>query len=171
MKPLSLLIRFAFAVAITTRCPGQDNTIATPPGKLVDVGGRKMHLHCTGSQGRHPTVILEAGASSFWIDWSPVHPKIAKSDRVCSYDRARMGWSDVGPMDTADSIVRDLRTLLSLANEKGPYIMVGASMGGIYVRVFQMRHPEEVVGMMLIDPTHEARMYTRLDGKVVPIVS
>jgi pimeloyl-ACP methyl ester carboxylesterase len=160
------LVNIALALATGSMCSAQ-----TPLGTLFDIGGRKMHLHCTGSPGRGPTVILEAGASSFSIDWSLVQPQVAKSNRVCSYDRARMGWSDVGPMDTADNIVRDLRTLLRLANEKGPYVMVGASMGGIYVRVFQKRHPEDVIGMVLVDPTHEARLYTRVDGKVVAIAS
>lgn len=141
--------------------------IGAPPGRLIDVGGRKMHIHCTGSGS--PTVVLEAGASSFSIDWSLVQPEIAKSVRVCSYDRARMGWSDVGPMDTAANIVQDLRTLLHGANEKGPYVLVGASMGGIYVRVFQMRYPDDVAGMVLVDPSHELRLFGTLDGKVVPL--
>jgi pimeloyl-ACP methyl ester carboxylesterase len=143
--------------------------IADPPGRLVDIGGRKLHIHCTGSGA--PTVILEAGASSFSIDWSLVQPEIAKTNRVCSYDRARMGWSDPGPLDTAANIVRDLRSLLQVANEKGPYVLVGASMGGIYVRVFQNRHPNDVVAMVLVDPTHELRLFTMLEGKPVPIAS
>ena len=114
--------------------------IGEPPGRLVDIGGRKMHIHCTGSGA--PTVILESGASSFSIDWSLVQPEIAKKKRVCSYDRARIEWSDPGPLDTASNIVQDLRTLLRAANEKEPYVLVGASMGGIYVRVFQMLAPD-----------------------------
>jgi pimeloyl-ACP methyl ester carboxylesterase len=143
--------------------------IAEPPGRLVDIGGRKLHIYCTGSGA--PTVILEAGASSFSIDWSLVQPEIAKTNRVCSYDRARMGWSDPGPLDTAANIVQDLKALLRAANEKGPYVMTGASMGGIYVRVFQMRYPEDVVGMVLVDPTHELRLFTTIEGKPVPIAS
>ena len=68
-------------------------------------------------------------------------------------------------MDTAGNIVQDLRTLLRAAGEKGPYVLVGASMGGIYVRVFQMRYPDEVVGMVLVDPTHEMRLFTTIEGK------
>jgi pimeloyl-ACP methyl ester carboxylesterase len=133
--------------------------VPEPPGQLVDLGGRKLHIHCTGSGP--PTVILEAGASSFSIDWSLVQPDIARTSRVCSYDRARLGWSDPGPAETAVNFVQDLHRLLAAANEKGPYVLVGASMGGIYVRLFQMQHPEEVVGMVLVDPTHEFR-YTQL---------
>ena len=100
-----------------------------------------------------------------------MQPEIAKTNRVCSYDRARMGWSDPGPLDSAANIVQDLKTLLRAVNEKGPYVLVGASMGGIYVRVFQMRHPEDVVGMVLVDPTHELRLFTTIEGKAVPIAS
>lgn len=143
--------------------------IPDPPGRLIDVGGRKLHIHCTGAGA--PTVILEAGASSFSLDWSLVQPEIAKKNRVCSYDRARMGWSDSSSSDTAADIVRDLKTLLRAANEKGPYVLVGASMGGIYVRLYQLRHPEEVVGMVLVDPVHELLLFTTLAGKGVPIAS
>jgi pimeloyl-ACP methyl ester carboxylesterase len=143
---------------------------AAPPGRLIDLGGRKMHINCTGSGT--PTVILEAGASSFSIDWSLVQPEIAQTNRVCSYDRARMGWSDPGTAaETSANIVLDLKRLLSAAEEKGPYVLVGASMGGIYVRVFQMRYPEQVVGMILVDPTHELRLFTIYEGKSVPIAS
>lgn len=143
--------------------------IPEPPGQLVDMGGRKMHIHCTGSGS--PTVILEAGASSFSIDWSLVQPEVAKTNRVCSYDRARLGWSDPGPAETAVNFVEDLHRLLAAVNEKGPYVLVGASMGGVYVRLFQTRHPEKVAGMVLVDPTHEFRLYTTYEGKTVPIAS
>ncbi len=143
--------------------------IPEPPGQLVDLGGRKMHIHCTGAGS--PTVILEAGASSFSLDWSLVQPDIARTNRVCSYDRARLGWSDPGPGETAANIVEDLHRLLAAVNEKGPYVLVGASMGGIYVRLFQMQRPAEVVGMVLVDPTHEYRLYTSYEGKGVPIAS
>jgi pimeloyl-ACP methyl ester carboxylesterase len=126
-----------------------------------------MHIHCTGSG--LPTVVLEAGASSFSIDWSLVQPEIAKTNRVCSYDRGRLGWSDPRPEDTAESILRDLRALLAASGEKGPYVLTGASMGGIYVRLFQLRYPAEVAGMVLVDPTHELRLFTTYEGKPVPI--
>lgn len=143
--------------------------IPDPPGKLLTLGGRKMHLHCTGAGS--PTVILEAGASSFSLDWSLVQPEIAKSNRVCSYDRARLGWSDPGGPETAANFVQDLKSLLTAAKEDGPFIMVGASMGGVYVRLFQLRYPGQVAGMVLVDPVHEYRLYTRYQGKTVPIVS
>lgn len=143
--------------------------VPEPPGQLVDLGGRKLHIHCTGSGS--PTVILEAGASSFSIDWSLVQPDIARTNRVCSYDRARLGWSDPGPAETAVNFVQDLHRLLTAVHEKGPYVLVGASMGGIYVRLFQMQYPEDVIGMVLVDPTHELGLYTSYAGKTVPIAS
>ncbi|MFN0104970.1 MAG: alpha/beta fold hydrolase [Bryobacteraceae bacterium] len=143
--------------------------VPEPPGQPVDLGGRNLHIHCTGSGS--PAVILEAGASGFSIDWSLVQPDIAKTNRVCAYDRSRLGWSDPGPAETAVNFVQDLHRLLAAANEKSPYVLVGASMGGIYVRLFQMQYPDEVKGMVLVDPTHEFRMYTTYAGKSVPVAS
>lgn len=116
-------------------------------------------------------MILEAGASSFSLDWSLVQPEIAKSNRVCSYDRARLGWSDPGGPQTAANIVENLKSLLTAVKEEGPYIMVGASMGGVYVRLFQIRYPGQVAGLVLVDPVHEYRLFTRYQGKTVPIIS
>lgn len=101
-----------------------------PLGTLVDVGQRRMHLHCTGAGS--PVVVLEAGASSFALDWALVQPALARTTRACSYDRAGHGWSDPTTRgDTPESIVRDLRALLQIAREQGPCILVGASRGGI----------------------------------------
>ena len=144
--------------------------IGPPPGKLVDIGGRKMHLNCSGSGA--PAVVLEAGASAFAIDWSLVQPRIARTNRVCSYDRAGMGWSDSTPdVATADRIVRDLHALLSAAGEKPPYVLVGASMGGIYARLYQIEHPDEVAGLVLVDPSSEERLFTMYHGRGVTIAS
>lgn len=161
-----MTVSFRLAAFLTVPAFAQ---IPDPPGKLVDMGGRKMHIHCTGAGS--PTVILEAGASSFSLDWSLVQPEIAKTNRVCSYDRARLGWSDPGGQETAANTVKDLKALLAAAKEEGPYIMVGASMGGVYARLFQLRYPGQVIGMVLVDPVHEHRLYTRHQGRTVPIVS
>ena len=100
-----------------------------PPGKLVDIGGRRLHVYCTGKGGT--TVILEAGAGSFSTDWALVQPEIAKTTRVCSYDRAGYGWSDPGPeWDSTTQVASDLQTALSKAGEHSPYLLVGHSMGG-----------------------------------------
>jgi pimeloyl-ACP methyl ester carboxylesterase len=104
----------------------QQVEIAPAPGRLVDLGSRQLHLHCTGAGG--PTVIIEAGASAFAIDFSLVQPEVARTTRVCSYDRAGSGWSDPRPdVDTPIRVVHDLRALLDRAGEKPPFVMVGAS--------------------------------------------
>jgi pimeloyl-ACP methyl ester carboxylesterase len=123
------------------------------PGDLIDVGGFKMHLFCTG-QGS-PTVILETlsgGTSSYW-GW--VQPEVAKVTRVCVYDRAGRGWSEPDPEPiTLARTVRNLHTLLANARVEGPYVLVGHSIGGIYVRQFAVDYPEEVAGMVLVDSAH-----------------
>jgi len=141
-----------------------------PPGALVDIGGRRLHIHCTGSGS--PAVILEAGAGSFAIDWNLVQPGIARGARVCSYDRAGLGWSDRSPKSgQAAAIVDDLHSALAAAGVKPPYVMVGASMGGIYVRLFDLTYPGEVAGMVLVDPTSEDRLFTMFEGRGVAIAS
>lgn len=144
--------------------------IGPAPGRLIDIGGRRIHMICAGSGS--PTVILEAGASSFAIDWSLVQPEVAKTTRVCSYDRAGHGWSDARPnVDTPPRVVEDLRATLQAAGEKPPYVLVGASRGGMFVRQFHATHPADVVGMVLVDPSSEDRLFTMFNGKAVTIAS
>jgi pimeloyl-ACP methyl ester carboxylesterase len=147
----------------------QEN-LQAPPGRLVDIGGRRLHLHCTGSGP--PTVVIEAGASSFSIDFSLVQPGVPKTTRVCSYDRAGSGWSDARPdVDTPIRVIRDLRTVLDTGGEKGPFVMVGASRGGVFVRLFQAEYPADVAGMVLIDPTAEDRLFVSFQGAVAALTS
>ena len=122
------------------------------PGQLVDVGGHRLHLHCTGSGS--PTVVLEPGAgmSSSTMGW--IAPAVARDTRVCVYDRAGRGWSD--PADTtqdATQIATDLHTLLQRANVPGPYVLAGHSFGGLYALTYAAQYPTEVAGMVLIDST------------------
>jgi len=146
--------------------------IGPAPGRLIDVSGRKLHVHCTGRSETGPTVILEAGASSFAIDWALVQPEIARSSRVCSYDRAGSGWSDPRiDVETPARIVTDLHVALGAAGEKPPYVMVGASAGGLYVRLYQLDYPTEVIGLVLVDPSSEDRLFTMYQQRAVPIAS
>ncbi len=125
-----------------------------PPGVLVDLGGYKLHVLCTGTG--HPAVVLSAGSGDFSLDWSLVQPELAKITRVCSYDRAGEGWSDLGPAPrTKLQEVFDLRRALAKAHETGPFILVGHSMGGEIVRMCAMGHPADVAGLVLVDGSHE----------------
>jgi pimeloyl-ACP methyl ester carboxylesterase len=126
----------------------------TPPGKLVDVGGYRLHLHCTGRG--EPTVVLIAGSGDFSFDWSLVQPGVSRFTRVCSYDRAGLAWSDPGPTPrTMRQDAYELHALLRAAGIKSPYILVGHSVGGLIARVYGEQYPKEVAGMVLVDPTHE----------------
>lgn len=145
--------------------PAQSDSAPPPPGKLVDLGGYKLHLNCTGSGS--PTVVLSAGAGDFSTDWALVQPKVAAFTRVCSYDRSGAGWSDLGPKPrTLDQEVFDLERLLRAAGEHGPYIMVGQSLGGMVARLFAEQYPRATAGVVLVDAYSEDAQLG-LNGKLV----
>ena len=125
------------------------------PGQLIDVGGHRLHLRCTGAGT--PTVVLEpaAGEMSSSLGW--ITPAVARDTRVCVYDRAGRGWSEpaAGAQDGAQ-IATDLHTLLQRGHVPGPYVLAGHSFGGLYVLTFAARYPEEVAGMVLVDSTAPA---------------
>jgi pimeloyl-ACP methyl ester carboxylesterase len=129
-----------------------DRRALTPPGRLLAVDGATMHLHCTGAGA--PTVILEAGAFGFAQVWARVQPRLAERTRVCSYDRAGLGWSDDADAHDGVAAAARLHALLAAAGEPGPYVLVGHSLGGALIRIFAARHPDEVVGLGFIDPSH-----------------
>ena len=137
------------------------------PGILLDIGGRSMHIYCTGNaaaasaspnESSAPTVILDAGLGDFSISsWVTVQPDISRFARVCSYDRAGIGWSDSAPSSDprdAEHIAADLDALLKAAKVPGPYILVGHSLAGYYVRVFASHHRDEVAGVVLVDSSY-----------------
>ena len=154
---------FIGLVAATQVCAqGQLSQGYPPPGRLIDVGGRKLHLHCSGKGS--PTVILVAGGGAFSIDWALVQPRVAESTRVCSYDRAGLAWSDPGHADeTVEQTIRDLHALLRAAREKRPYVLVGASIGGIFIRAYQSAFPNEVAGLVFTNSSN--RVGKVLKGK------
>src|SRR5713226_519244 len=126
---------------------GVDASRYPAPGKLIDVGGYRLHINCTGTGS--PTVILDAGLGGTSLDWSKVQPAVAHFTRVCSYDRAGYGWSDTGPGPrTSQQIVKELHLLLMHAQISGPYILVGHSLGGLNMRLYAYRYPGEVAGMV-----------------------
>ena len=122
------------------------------PGQLVDVGPYRLHLECHGSRG--PTVILEPGAGGSAASMGLIAPAVARDSRVCVYDRAGRGWSDpaASPPDGAQ-IATDLHTLLDRAHVPGPYVLAGHSFGGLYVRTYAAKYPDEVAGLVLVDST------------------
>jgi pimeloyl-ACP methyl ester carboxylesterase len=133
-----------------------DRSSYPPPGQMVDVGGYSLHLYCMGEniEGR-PTVILEQGLGGTSAAWVRVQPGIAQSTRVCAYDRAGMGWSDLSPEPRdAEQIVAELHSLLQKAEVPAPYVLVGWSYGGLYVRKYANQYPDEVVGLVLLDASH-----------------
>ena len=134
-----------------------DASSYSPPRKLIDVGGYRLHLYCTGT-GRpgSPTVILEAGFDDTSLVWSKVQPGVASFTRACSYDRAGWGWSDTGSLPrTAGHMVMELHTLLVRAGVPGPYVLVGHSFGGLIMRLYTNMYPQQVAGLVLVDSVNE----------------
>jgi pimeloyl-ACP methyl ester carboxylesterase len=131
----------------------RDRRFNPMPGRLVDVSGRKMHIVCTGDGS--PVVILDSGLGDTYISWRKVQPEIAKFTRVCSYDRAGLGYSDPSSEPrTSKIIAQELHALLHAANIAPPYVIVGHSMGGYDVRVYTSMYRDEIVGMVLVDASH-----------------
>ena len=124
-----------------------------PPGQLIDVGGYRLHLFCSG-QGS-PAIVLDAALGGSSVSWSLVQPEISRLSRVCSYDRAGFGWSDAGPLPrTAGRIAGELRTLLERAGVDPPFLLVGHSFGGLVALIFARRFLHDTLGLVLVDPAH-----------------
>ena len=125
--------------------------------KLVDVGGRRLYVKCSGeARNGIPVVVMDAGMGNASDVWSLVQPKVAQFARVCSYDRAGMGKSDRAPQaHTSNDIVNDLHNLLTNARINPPYVLVGHSLGGMNARLYASKYPNEVVGIVLVDSAHE----------------
>lgn len=138
-----------------------------PPGKLVDIGGRKMHIDCRGTGS--PTVILESGlGTGGTLDWTLVHDRIAGFTRTCAYDRAGIMWSDAKDRpQRASAVAEDLHALLKAARIDDPLVLVGHSIGGPYTRTYVGKYGEQVAGLVMVDPSHPDQV-ERL-GKVVGI--
>jgi hypothetical protein len=125
-----------------------------PIGQMVDIGGYRLHLVSKGEGG--PTVVLDAGLGGGSLHWSLVQPEVAKFTRVVAIDRAGNGWSDESPMDrTSENIVTEMHAALHEASIQGPYILVGHSFGGLNIRLFASKYPDEVAGVVLVDSGHE----------------
>ncbi len=126
-----------------------------PPGELIRVNHHQLHIQRFGHDG--PTVIFEAGQAGFSLDWMLVQPAVSRFARVCTYDRAGLGWSEAGVrVRTPQQVVAEFHELLSAAAVPKPYILVAHSLGGRYIRLYTHQHPEDVMGLVLVDAYHEA---------------
>jgi len=124
-----------------------------PPGVLVNIGGHRLHLNCSGEGS--PTIVLDAALGGSSLSWSLVQPAVSRQTRTCSYDRAGFGWSDAGPMPrTAARLAHELRVLLERAGIPAPFVLVGHSFGGLVMRTFASRYRTDVAGLVLVDPAH-----------------
>jgi pimeloyl-ACP methyl ester carboxylesterase len=126
-----------------------------PPGRLVDVGGYRLHLVVTGDEQPGPTVIVDGGMVSFSSNWAWVQPELAKVVRVVAYDRAGLGWSDPGPRPRdAGQSAKELHIALEHLGITGPYVLAGHSYGGLAARAFAAVYPQDVAGVVLVDGSH-----------------
>ena len=125
-----------------------------PPGRLLDLGGHRLHVHCTG--GGSPVVVVENGLGDFSFDWVLVQARVSRFTRICTYDRAGYAWSDPGPKPrTFAQINLELRDALRTLGERGPFVLVGHSFGGPVVRQFAAAYPDATAGMVLVDSVFE----------------
>ena len=129
---------------------------STPPpiGKLVDLGGHRLHVNCSGKGS--PVVVIENGLGDFSFDWVLVQNRVSNFTRICTYDRAGYAWSDPGPKPrTFAQINLELRDALARLGEKGPYVLVGHSYGGPVIRNFALTYPQDIAGMVQVDAAFE----------------
>ena len=140
------------------RVAWSDEVSFEPPGKLIEVNGRNMHINCVGNKS--PTIILDSGTGGFSLEWENIQHSLSQYVRVCAYDRAGYGWSDMGPLPrTTKRITQELHTLLQNAGIHGPYIIVGHSFGGFTAQYFARYFGDEIAGLVLVDSSHEEQVY------------
>lgn len=139
------------------------------PGRLIDVGGHQLHIYCVGPQGGlegmarqgTATVVLEAPAAGISVGWAWVQDDLARTTRVCSYDRAGLGWSEAGEGGYQAARVPDqLHTLLERAGEHGPFVIAGHELGSAFARMYAARFHAETAALVLVDDPSEAPQST-----------
>jgi pimeloyl-ACP methyl ester carboxylesterase len=141
-----------------------------PRGKMIDLGGYRLHMVEQGEKWKGPVVIIDAGIASNSLDWSLVQPEIAKFAHVITYDRAGYGDSDRSPLlRNSENMMKELHVMLQNANIPAPYILVGHSLGGLNVRLFNHLYPQEVAGIILVDAAHEEQL--EKTSKYLPLPS
>lgn len=158
---LLLILGLALLVGLTWQAidSASDARKYPAPGRLIDVGGYRLHIRCAGQGGL--TVVLESGIAASSLSWAVVQPHAATFTRVCSYDRAGLAWSDAARSPrTSRQIVYELHTLLEAAGIPGPYVLVGHSFGALLARAFAGRYPDQVAGLILLDPIHISEWFS-----------
>lgn len=178
------MLRPLAVVALSSLLAGCASTRAAPPPAacpaaaapapaivdgMVDVGGLSLHVHCMGAGA--PTVLMESGSGGSGTVWQEVQPELAKLTRVCGYDRAGAGYSDTPPKPRAVAqITEEMHTLIARANLPGPLVLMGHSLGGLYIRLYAAQYPNDVVGMVLVDGSTEdqdVRMWSLMPPAVL----
>jgi pimeloyl-ACP methyl ester carboxylesterase len=134
--------------------------IPAPTGRMVEAGGHRLHMNCSGKGA--PTVVIETGLGDFSFDWILVQRRVETFARICTYDRGGYAWSEPGPLPrTFDQVNFELRKALTSIGEHGPYVLVGHSFGGGIVRQHALRHPTDVAGLVFVDIVAE-HQYIRM---------
>jgi pimeloyl-ACP methyl ester carboxylesterase len=159
----SVLLFLAFV------CPAQTKPSLAGPhplGKLIDVGGYRVHLYCIGNGS--PTVVITGAGYSF--DWGLVQPEVGKHTRVCAYDHSGIAWSDLGPPDSCSVRVSELHEALQKASVPGPFVMVGHSLGALVSRLYASKYPKDVAGLVFVDhASHNTHTYSVLTSLPPPL--
>ena len=161
IAPFATVLRFtrAFALMIISS-PSAVGAGIPPQERHVTVGTRRLFVSCSGDAAGAATVVLIAGGSFSTEVWNRIQDPLSRSARVCSFDRAGVGRSDPSPRpQTAEEIVADVYVLLRQAREEPPYVLVGHSVGGIYVRMFAARYPDSIGALVLVDSAHEEQIW------------
>jgi alpha/beta hydrolase family protein len=169
---LPLVLGVVLSQCATTQRMISNAHSASSFDRLVDVGGYRLYVRCSDQVAKDvATVVMDAGHGDTSDTWNLIETKVARFARVCTYDRAGLGKSDRAPLPrTSQDMVKDLHTLLTNSGVAPPFVLVGHSFGGINIRLYASQYPDDVVGMVLVDSTHEdedARMVALLPPEVV----
>lgn len=165
---LTVIASSVSSTALAQPVPNDAQLPFAKPQRMVDIGGRRLNLYCSGDGP--VTVVFDSPSGDAAWNWFEVQPAIAKRTRACVYDRAGLGFSDPSPrVSTSGNVVDDLHRLLKNAGIAPPYVMVGSSFGGANVQLYAYRYPEQVKGLVLVEPQHEdeiERMNKASQGKL-----